>query len=99
MRPKKARRICCRPGARLFKPRGIPARKLKRVRLEADELEALRLADQMGLHHAEAGQKMGVSRATVGRILESARSKVATALVEGQAIELAAQGGQPLDFG
>jgi predicted DNA-binding protein (UPF0251 family) len=99
MRPKKQRRIGCRPGARLFKPRGIPVRDLGLVCLEADELEALRLADQLGLHHAESGRRMGVSRATFGRILESARHKVATALVDGQAIELGSAGGPSLDSG
>lgn len=77
----------------MFKPRGIPARELAVVRMEADELEALRLADVEGLHHEEAGTRMGISRATFGRILETARGKAAGALLEGKAILLAADGG------
>lgn len=53
---------------------------LERVELYQDELEALALCDRDGLTQEEAGQKMGVSRGTVQRILSSARSKVADAL-------------------
>lgn len=88
MRPKKRRKVCCRPGARVYKPRGIPLRELSMTELGADELEALHLADVLGLHHEEAGGRMGVSRATFGRIVESARRKVAEALVGGHGIEL-----------
>jgi hypothetical protein len=52
------------------------------VALRLDELEALRLADLEGLYHQQAAERMGVSRATFGRILGSARRKVARALVE-----------------
>jgi predicted DNA-binding protein (UPF0251 family) len=88
MRPKKKRRICCYPEERMFKPRGIPARELGVVRLEPDELEALRLADVEGLHHEAGGAHMGISRATFGRILEKARRKAASALLDGKAILL-----------
>lgn len=49
-----------------------------------DELEALRLVDYDGLLQEEAAQRMGVSRGTVWRCLDSARRKVATMLVEGR---------------
>ena len=61
---------------------------LQEIRLEADELESLRLADYEGLYHEEASKKMGVSRPTFGRILESARKKVASALVKGCALQI-----------
>ncbi len=88
MRPKKHRCIRCELKETVFKPRGIPTCELEVVALEADELEALRLADVERLHHEEAGSRMGVSRATFGRILESARGKVARALLNNHAIEL-----------
>lgn len=91
MRPKKQRRLCCRPEARIFKPRGVPLRGLAVTTLAADELEALHLADRLGLHHATKGEEMGVSRATFGRILESGRRKVARALINGDGIELGGQ--------
>ena len=85
-------RPCCRrrvgftPEITRFKPAGVPARELRDVVTSLDELEAMRLADVEGLYHVEAAEHMGVSRATFGRVLESARRKVATALVAGHAL-------------
>jgi predicted DNA-binding protein (UPF0251 family) len=56
------------------------------VRITVDELEALRLADLLGLSHEEAGEQMAVSRATFGRIVGKARKTVADALVHGKAL-------------
>jgi len=61
---------------------------LEEIRLTIDEREALRLADLEGLSHEEAGQMMGVSRATFGRIIEQARKVVADALINGKAIHI-----------
>ncbi|MEM0053488.1 MAG: DUF134 domain-containing protein [Nitrososphaeria archaeon] len=52
------------------------------------ELEAFRLVDQIGLSQEEAGQRMGVSRGTVWRLLQSARKKTAQALCEGRPIKI-----------
>lgn len=87
-RPKKCRRICCAVDARFFKPRGIPLDELEIVVLTMDELEALRLADQLGLSQAEAAKEMNVSQPTFNRIISSARHKVADCLVEAKAIEI-----------
>lgn len=87
-RPRCPRNIQCSPDTNYFKPRGIPLSQLKEVKLAADELEALRLADMDGLYHEKAAAKMGISRPTFGRILQSARKKVATALVQGHALHL-----------
>lgn len=61
---------------------------LEQVQLTVDELEALRLADFLGMSHEEAGRQMGVSRATFGRIVEQARKTVADALIHGKAINV-----------
>jgi uncharacterized protein len=61
---------------------------LEEVALAVDELEALRLADLDGLYHGDAAERMGVSRATFGRIVETARRKVAEALVRGKALKI-----------
>jgi predicted DNA-binding protein (UPF0251 family) len=87
-RPKKNRIVADDPTVSYFKPRGIPLRQLEEVQLSVDEMEALRLADFEKLSQAEAGQKMGVSRATFGRIVERARHLVADALVSGKAIRV-----------
>jgi len=58
------------------------------VVLEADELEAIRFADGLGLYHQEAAKQMGASRQTFGRILEQAQSKVAKVLINGMALRI-----------
>jgi hypothetical protein len=61
--------------------------------MELDELEALRLADLLGLHQEEAAAEMKVSRPTFGRILEQAHRKVAEALIFGKSIKINTEGG------
>lgn len=88
MRPQKNRFVKFDPDISYFKPRGIPMQNLEEVRLTVDEGEALRLADLLGLSHEEAGRRMGVSRATFGRIVQKARQTVADALINGKAINI-----------
>ncbi|WP_299020555.1 DUF134 domain-containing protein [uncultured Photobacterium sp.] len=87
-RPKKERRIGCRPAHSCFKPNGIPMSQLDSIALAPDELEAIRLVDLNGLNQQAAAQELGVSRQTLGNIVASARHKVAQALVKGMALEL-----------
>jgi predicted DNA-binding protein (UPF0251 family) len=87
-RPKRCRRIADLPPCALFKPAGVPGRTLVELVLPMDELEALRLADYEGLYQEEAAARMGVSRQTFGRIVESARKTVARALIEGCALRI-----------
>jgi len=61
---------------------------LDEVVLGIDEFEALRLADLEGLYQEDAARQMGVSRQTFGRIVGSARRKVADALVSGKALRI-----------
>jgi len=58
------------------------------VVLTIDEYEALRLGDFEGLNHEKAAEKMGISRQTFGRIIESAHHKVADALVNARALRI-----------
>jgi predicted DNA-binding protein (UPF0251 family) len=94
-RPHKVRRVGHRPASEWFKPRGIPLRDLESVVLAVDELEALRLVDLEGLSHEAAGQSMGVSRGTIGRLVESGRRTAVDALVHGKALQIV--GGGPVD--
>jgi predicted DNA-binding protein (UPF0251 family) len=87
-RPKICRRVGCEPEAVYFKPRGIPISLLKEQVLTIDELESLRLADHLSLYQEDAADRMKVSRPTFGRIVESARKKVADALVNGKALRI-----------
>jgi predicted DNA-binding protein (UPF0251 family) len=85
-RPPIERSVAGVPHITLFKPAGVPARELEQLRLGVDELEAIRLVDLEGLSHEQAAEAMGVSRQTVGRVLEKGRARVAEALVGGKAI-------------
>ena len=83
-RPPIERSVAGVPRVTLFKPAGVPARELEQLQLAVDELEAIRLVDLEGLSHEQAAEVMGVSRQTVGRVLERGRAKVAEALVARQ---------------
>jgi predicted DNA-binding protein (UPF0251 family) len=71
-----------------FKPRGISLRELQIIRLGHEEMEAIRLIDVEHLNQQDAAEKMQVSRATMQRVIDSAREKVGKALIAGQAIEI-----------
>ena len=87
-RPRQCRRVSQLPESNYFKPRGIPLSELEEVVLTVDEFEAIRLADLEGTYQEQAAQKMNVSRQTFGRIIDSARKKVAEALVQGKALRI-----------
>ncbi len=87
-RPIKERCINCVPVASYFKPVGIPMRDLDEIVLAMDELEALRLTDLEGLYQADAAARMGVSRQTIGNILNSVHRKIADALLNGKALRI-----------
>jgi len=85
-RPRKHRNCRHHQGDRVFKPRSIPMPELEILALGEDQLEALRLCDMEGLHQAVAGQKMGVSRGTVQRLLKTGRETLVRAVVENAAL-------------
>lgn len=95
-RPCKERLVGDAPVIDLFKPAGMATRDLETITLGLDELEALRLADVEGLYQAEAAEHMAVSRATFGRLVSEARSKVARALTKGCALAI---NGGPVRYG
>ncbi len=88
VRPIKPRRILFDPNVTYFKPRAVPLSDLEEVDLRVDELEAVRLCDLKDLDQIEAAKKMKISQSTLGRILASARRKIAEALIEGKAIRI-----------
>lgn len=87
-RPRKCKRIAFIPGVTFFKPAGIPMRFLEEVQLTFEEAEAMRLKDIDGLDQAGCAERMNISRPTVQRLLESARRKIADALLNGKAIRI-----------
>jgi len=62
------------------------------VVLYLDELEAFRLVYLEGLTQEEAAERMGVSRGSLWRLLDSARRKLALALSSRRPIVLASPG-------
>jgi predicted DNA-binding protein (UPF0251 family) len=59
---------------------------LEKIRLDLDELEAVRLCDLERLGQEGAGERMGVSRGTVQRLLKSGREKLVGAIVTNSAL-------------
>jgi len=61
---------------------------LEEIVLHHDELESLRLADLLAYSHEKAAKEMNISRATFGRIVETARKKVTDGILNGKAIRI-----------
>lgn len=88
-RPVRKRIIYQKPDCTFFAAEGAET---ETVQLTLDELEALRLMDEVGLDQTGCAQRMHVGRSTFQNILNGARKKVAGALVHGRNIEI--YGGQ-----
>lgn len=61
-------------------------KELQKIELDHDELEALHLCDGIGLTQQQAGEKMGVSRGTVQRLVVSGRKKLIDAIAGSKAL-------------
>jgi len=77
------------PAASRFIP--VPQMGSEPIYTEPAEVEALRLVDFEGLPQKEAGERMGVSRGTVWRLLESGRKKTVEALVKARPLTISGQ--------
>lgn len=87
-RPKKNKMVSSPPLYSGFKPVGIRRDMLQEINLEIDEYEAIRLSDYEGLDHADAAAEMEISRSTFSRLIEKARTKMATFLIEGRMLQI-----------
>ncbi|MGD8739257.1 MAG: DUF134 domain-containing protein, partial [Desulfobacterales bacterium] len=85
-RPKKPRFVSGYPAIAAFVPHGMNI--TGEVLMSVEELEAIRLSDFDHLDQETAASMMEVSRHTYGRILTSARSIIAEALVTGKALKI-----------
>jgi predicted DNA-binding protein (UPF0251 family) len=86
-RTKTMRKVVAPPGFRGYRPYGNRYGEREHVDLLYEEYEAIKLADYNLMNHLEASRLMGVSRATFARVYESARRKIARALVETREIK------------
>jgi predicted DNA-binding protein (UPF0251 family) len=91
-RPLRIRRIFFQPHIRHFKPAGVPIASLDETILSFGEVEVIRLIDYENTEQSKAAKQMKISQPTLSRILNSARKKLADAVVNGKAIKL--QGGK-----
>jgi predicted DNA-binding protein (UPF0251 family)/DNA-directed RNA polymerase subunit RPC12/RpoP len=87
-RRKRHRLVTKEPPVSVYKPAGIPTRELEEILITIDEFEALRLADFEGLSQRDASTAMHISQPTFNRVLSSARSKVASGIVQGYVIRI-----------
>ena len=81
-RPTRCRRIERLPEYRSFSPDDVHA--AESVCMTVDEFETLRLLDDEGLTQEGCAARMNIARTTVTAIYDSARRKVADALVHGK---------------
>ena len=90
-RPRKCRKVCAMPPRSQFAPvEGELAGEA--VVLTVDEYEAIRLIDRERHTQEECAGRMNVARTTVQQIYDSARGKLAAALVEGRPLRI--EGGE-----
>lgn len=85
-RPRKCRRVCHFPEINEFSPIGEVSG--EPVILTIDEFETIRLIDKENLSQEECGVQLCVGRTTIQKIYESARKKLANALVLGLPIKI-----------
>jgi uncharacterized protein len=71
-----------------FKLAGILLRELEEVCFSVEELEAIRLKDFEDLKQEQCAEKMNISRSTFMRNLDTARKKMADALIRDKAIRI-----------
>lgn len=65
-----------------------PNNGLDPIYLEPAEIEVMILLDLEDLNQQEAGDRMGVSRGTIWRLVQRGRRKIMKAFVEGRRIEI-----------
>jgi predicted DNA-binding protein (UPF0251 family) len=68
---------------------------LQEIQLSVEEAEAIRLKDVEELEQEDCAQMMNISRTTFARVLNSARQKMADALLNGKAIRIEGGNFQP----
>jgi len=87
-RPARYRKVEYPPVNRGFAPIGKRTKNNEVVHLLVEEYEAVRLLDYEYMNQVDAAKKMEVSRPTLTRIYDSARKKIAQALVNSLRIEI-----------
>ena len=85
----KKQRCCRRFGDEIvYKPIARPCKELQETVIELDEFEAMRLCDLEECDQITAGERMGVSRGTIQRLLSSGRKKLIEAFINSSIIRI-----------
>lgn len=84
-RPRKCRKVCSMPVADRFVSSTHTG---EFITLTVDEYECIRLADYRGFSQEQCAEYMQVSRATAQLICDTARRKIAEALVTGRSLRI-----------
>lgn len=103
-RPRKCRKVCHLPKTTVFRPVQTDGSEDAAGRdtvvgadtfaggepviMTVDEYETIRLIDRQGFSQEECGQYMQIARTTVQQMYNTARRKLAAALVEGRALRI-----------
>ena len=91
-RKRKSRNIDADHSNLSFKPCGLRKDSLEIVIIYEDEIEAIRLSDLESLYQQECADMMAISRTTFSRLVESARKKVADALLNKKVLTVEKRG-------
>ena len=86
-RPMKCRKVCHFPKVLKFLP-SDKKDKEPQILLTVDEYETIRLLDKEGYSQEQCAGFMQVARTTVQRIYESARKKIADAIIDGHPLRI-----------
>jgi predicted DNA-binding protein (UPF0251 family) len=87
-RPRKWKKVCCLPESEIFGPITKTSISNEVTMMKIEEYETIRLIDLEQLTQEECSEKMQVSRATVQKLYQDARGKIAESLVNGNLLKL-----------
>jgi uncharacterized protein len=71
-----------------YKPKGVSLSEINIISLAHEELEAIRLIDVLHFNQNEAAEKMNISRSTMQRVIDTAREKIGSAIINGHGIRI-----------
>jgi predicted DNA-binding protein (UPF0251 family) len=87
-RPRKWKKVCCLPESEIFGPLTKTSIQNEVTIMKIEEYETVRLIDLEQLTQEECAEKMQVSRATVQKLYQDARAKIAESLVNGNLLRI-----------